>query len=344
MTTLYWNPGLNNAYWDDATIKNWATTYNGAPSVQTPTSNDDCIFTAYNVFNCRMLSIGDCNNLYFDNSTNGGYGDYTGQFSKASQSIRIYGNLSLSSGMTVRNIDDFYFYFAATSGTKTITTRGVNVYSVLFGGNGGTFQLQDDLTCSRLVMNNAGSTLDIGNHTVSFTGYGTGVTMLYSSGAFTANTGTYKIIVSGNGNATFAGGGKTYNNIWWARGTSTGSNIITGSNTFNDFKDDGSVAHSLLFTKSTTTTVATWNVNGTGGGGSVRTILDTVDGAGTFTLHGTGTTLSCDWLDIRRSTVDASPKWYAGANSLNTASNTNWIFTAPPVLNNNAGIMNFFNN
>lgn len=40
---------------------------------------------------------------------------------------------------------------------------------------------------------------------------------------------------------------------------------ISGSNTFADFKDDGSVAHSILFTAGTTQTVTTFTVNGTAG-------------------------------------------------------------------------------
>jgi hypothetical protein len=41
---------------------------------------------------------------------------------------------------------------------------------------------------------------------------------------------------------------------------------------------------------------------------------------------------SVDYFTIQDSKVDTSPKWYAGANSVNVSNNTNWIFTAPPAL------------
>lgn len=176
-------------------------------------------------------------------------------------------------------------------------------------------------------LTNYATTENFGNSQWNVSGSGSAWTM-GSNHTIVASTSLIKFTNTSNTAITFAGAGKTYYNIWFSRGASTAANTITGANTFNDFKDDGTAAHSLLFTKSTTNNITTWHVSGAGGG--IRTILDTADSAGTFTLHGNGTTLSADWLDIRRSTVDASPVWYAGANSLNTISNTNWIFTAPP--------------
>jgi hypothetical protein len=216
---------------------------------------------------------------------------------------------------------------------------------------GGTLKLIDDLITTVGIISVNGGTLDANdqNVTTPYVNYlTTGFGVLYlGNGTWTINGAsatswrlgvttvnaegsTIKFTNTTNTAVTFTGGTQTYNNIWFSRGASTASNTITGSNTFNDIKDDGTAAHSLLFTKSTTQIITTFDVSGAGGGGSVRIILDTADGAGTFTLHGTGTTISCDWLDIRRSTVDASPDWYAGSNSLNTASNTNWIFEDAP--------------
>lgn len=55
--------------------------------------------------------------------------------------------------------------------------------------------------------------------------------------------------------------------------------------------------------------------------------IDTVDGAGTFTLTSSNQQAT-DYMNVIRSTVDASPKWYAGANSTDGTGNTNWLFSA----------------
>ena len=259
----------------------------------------------------------------------------------------IYGSFTSISGLTHTVVGIFIFsgrssYFL----TNNSVVFGNSIQVIAYGG---TLALVDNLTMGSgrsitttngifsavngatnsvistpTLVINSGSTFTAGSATHLITGTGS---VLTTTGTITASTGTIKFNNTSNSAITFAGGGKTYNNIYFSRGASTGSITISGSNTFNDFKDDGTAAHSLLFTKSTTNHIATWNVNGAGGG--VRTILDTADGAGTFTLNGTGTILSCDWLDIRRSAVDTSPVWYAGANSLDTASNTYWIFTVP---------------
>ena len=369
MPNRFWNPSAD-ANWADANV--WATTFNGDPTgVATPTQNDDCFFTATNSHKCTIGATANCNNLYFDNADNGGKGDYVGTLA-GSSFLNVYRNLVMSSGMSVSFSG--YLYFKATSGSYNIDTKGISLACVVFEigvtTQNAAYTLQSNLvltnsqsaitlssgsfitngktlTIPALNCNNAYTkSLDISNSNIeiNYAGFMINALDIDATTTFTSTNSTIKFTDTTNGNITFAGGGKTYNNIYFSRGASTGSITITGANTFNDFKDDGTAAHSLLFTKSTTNNVATWNVNGAGGGGSVRTILDTADGAGTFTLHGTGTSLSCDWLDIRRSTVDASPGWYAGANSLNTASNTNWIFTAPPVASTAIKDKNYISN
>lgn len=113
-----------------------------------------------------------------------------------------------------------------------------------------------------------------------------------------ANTSTIKFTNVSASDVTFAGGGKTYNNVWFARGASTGSITISGSNTFADFKDTGTVAHSLLYTAGTTQTVATFTVNGTAG--NLITINSTTTATHALVKSGGGT-ISCDYLNIQHS-------------------------------------------
>lgn len=58
----------------------------------------------------------------------------------------IYGNLTISTGMTLTSSTSD-MTFGATSGTKTITTNGKTIdFPLTFNGVGGTWQLQDALT------------------------------------------------------------------------------------------------------------------------------------------------------------------------------------------------------
>ena len=85
-------------------------------------------------------------------------------------------------------------------------------------------------------------------------------------GTVSASTGTIKITDAANGDVTFAAGtSKAYNNIWFDRGASTGTNTITATTalTLAEFKDTGTAAHSIVFTASITTTASTWTLAGT---------------------------------------------------------------------------------
>ncbi len=46
---------------------------------------------------------------------------------------------------------------------------------------------------------------------------------------------------------------------------------------------------------------------------------------------------SVSYLSIQDSTVDASPKWYAGATSTNVSGNTNWLFVTAPSAGSGSG-------
>ena len=61
------------------------------------------------------------------------------------------------------------------------------------------------------------------------------------------------------------GAGKTFYNLWFDRGNSTGNITIDGSNTFNEIKDTGTAAHTIKFTAGTTQTINNLNINGSTG-------------------------------------------------------------------------------
>jgi hypothetical protein len=142
------------------------------------------------------LTAGSYRNLDFTDGTNPtGYGGaLTG-----STSISIYGDLKASTNMTV-GAGSGTFTFAATSGTKTITTAAV-VFDkpFTFNGVGGSWQLQDALTsgASRTCTLSAG-TLDLNNFTLT-----TGLFSSNNSNTRTLAFGTGKIVLTATSGTIF---------------------------------------------------------------------------------------------------------------------------------------------
>jgi len=121
---------------------------------------------------------------------------YTG--SHNATSYTMYGSLTLGTGMTVTAGSTTTF--AATSGTKTITTNAVVIdKSLTFNGVGGTWQLQDALTSG------ATRTTTLTNGTLNLNGY-TLTTGLFSSNNSNTRTlafGTSKIVLNGTSGTIF---------------------------------------------------------------------------------------------------------------------------------------------
>ncbi len=262
-----------------------------------------------------------------------------------SASPSIYGSVTMISGMTVSGTGIFTMAgrgsFTWTSGGQNIT----NAFAVsMFGG---TLTVQDSFLAASLTLNNGifdanNTNLTIGqffsnnSNTRTITmGSGTwtltGATPTWNIATttnltFNANTSTIKITDTANGAPTFSGGGLTYYNLWYSRGTNTSTNTITGANTFNDIKDDGTAAHQITFPASTTTTVTTFTVSGAD---SAHLISLRSSTSGTqFTLSDTTGTNSQSNLDIKDSNATGGATWNAGNNSINTSNNTGWNFNA----------------
>ncbi len=87
-------------------------------------------------------------------------------------------------------------------------------------------------------------------------------------------------------------------------------------------------AKAVKFTSSTTNTVGAF----TRDAGTNVITLDTVSGAGTFTLakSGGGTVGGLDYLSVTRSTATPGSTWYAGTHSTDGGANSGWIFGGAP--------------
>jgi len=148
------------------------------------------------------ITTGAVRNLDFTDGTNPT--GYSGAMANASPTI--YGNFLASTGMT-KTAGSGTFTFAATSGTKTITTAAVvfdNLFT--FDGVGGTWQLQDALTsgATRTVTLTNG-TLDLNNYTLT-------------TGLFSSTTTNTRVLAFGTGKIVLTGSNVTV----WTNATGTG--------------------------------------------------------------------------------------------------------------------------
>ena len=137
--------------------------------------------------------------------------------SLANTAKTLYGNLTISTGMTV-TAGANATTFAATSGTQQITTNSKTLdFPITQNGVGGTVQLQDNLTmgATRTYTLTSG-TLDLssGNRTLS-------------TGLFASTNSNTRVIAFGTGNVTTTGSGTV-----WTTASTTGFSY-TGTPTIN---------------------------------------------------------------------------------------------------------------
>ena len=258
---------------------------------------------------------------------------------------QIYGSMNLTATNTL-TMNSSGVVFAGRS-SYTLTSNGKNFRPLTLTAPGGTLTLQDTYTSTLagIIVNNG--TFNAGNQNITILTFdsnnsntrtitmGSGTWTLTSTGTvwnvatttgltLNSNTSTIKLTNNSASSVTFAGGG-TYNNIWFSRSSGTGAIVITGTNTFTEYKDDGTAAHTVTF-PNVTTTVTRFICRGSSGN---LITLQRTGGAGTWTLSCSAGPIICDWLSISNSTVTGGAVFFAGANTTNGGGNTNWKFYGP---------------
>lgn len=335
--TRYW---VSNAgSWSGS---HWATTTGGSPGASVPLCHDSVIFDASS-FNTggqtvTMDTRRACANMTWTGVTNS-------PTANATLNVSIFGNVVLASvTLTGTGLN-----FTGRS-TQTFTQASATIQVPLnFIAVNGSYTLQDALvssanmeheaglldfnnknvTCQSFVLINAVSAspaqVNLGSGTLTLTGlFSSSFPWLYFSGTVVAGTSTIKMTDSTSSNKTFAGGGNTYYNVWLS-GTGSGDFIITGNNTFNNFRIDPALA--VQFTSGSSTTVSSFTATGTAG--NEITIGSTSAATHSLVKVGGGN-IFCDYLILSYSTATPSNTWYAGAHSTDNGNNSGWIFNAPP--------------
>lgn len=338
-------------------------TYTGTPTINV--SNNSATATAISLTSgftqSNALNINYTTGTYTLTDTSAQYGNvnFTGFAGTVSNTARtVFGNWTIpASGITWGGGTQITT-FARTSGTQTITTNGTTIlFPITINGVGGTTQLADDLTLATtraLTLTNG--TFDANNKNVTIGSFvstntnvrtlnmGSGTWGLVNSGTvwncatttnFTLNPSTSTIVLSNTTTTarTFAGGGLTYNNLVIGGTTGISTLTFTGSNTFNTISSTKTVAHTILFTASTTTTVTNFTVSGTSG--NVVTIGSVTAASHTLAKAGGGT-ITVDYASISRSTATPTLTWLA-TNSTDGGNNSGWYFGAFPSPSTNSG-------
>lgn len=343
--TVYWNlAGAQN--WNAI---GWSLTSGGTPSAANfPLAQDTAIFdNTGSVTGTITLST------FWNIGTVNMSARTSAMTLAVSGSFSIYGDWTNGSGTTLSITGTITF---ANRSSQTITSNGKTfTQNIIVDSGTGTVSLVDDLTTSATLTLTSG-TFDSNNRNVNtglFASSNSNTrTLLMGSGTWTiSGTGTVwntatitsftltpssSTIVLSNTSATartFAGGGKTYNNLVIGGATGTSTLTFTGSNTFNTISSTKTVAHTILFTAGTTTTVSNFTVSGTSG--NVVTIGSVTAASHTLTKTGGGT-ITVDYASISRSTATPSTTWYA-TNSTNGGNNSGWTFGAPPSPSTNSG-------
>jgi len=348
--------------WDTTTLTNFTTT---------GTQTINCTSTAGTVAQSRTISGGSTgateSNVFSFNITAGidiivttsahsfknlNFTGFSGTLNNTTRTI--YGDLTLSSTMTCATGSNAST-FAATSGTKLITTNGITTdFPFTFNGAGGTWQLVGNLTMATVTntftittgtFNTNGYNVTIGlfssaNSNTRALNLGSGTWNILGSGAtawnlgtttgMTLTPGTATIDMSSASAKTFVGGGLTYPIL---NQGGAGTLTITGSNTFNTIKNTTQPA-TVSFTAATTTTVTNFMLSGTSGNlitiGSVTAASHTISvPVGTVTVN---------FCTISRSTATGGATFRAPTSNgcVDGLNNSGWVFTA---LGNPVGTM-----
>lgn len=259
----------------------------------------------------------------------------------------IFGNLTLSSGMTVGPTTGTLI-FAATSGTNTITSNGRTMdLSVTFNGVGGTWQLQDALTlgATRVTTLTSG-TLDLNGNTLttgtlsssnsnirvltmtdaSVVVLGNSWFMSISTNA-TVNASGSTVSMNSASSKTFNGGGLTFGIL--VQG-GAGRLTIASSNTFEDISNTVQPA-TVRLTAGTTQTVGAFSLSGTSGN---LITLDTTVAGTRATLSDASGTVSVSFVSIKDINATGGATWDAltANGNVDAGNNLGWNFGVVPVI------------
>jgi hypothetical protein len=324
MANRYWVGGSGT--WNSSSTTNWSTSSGGSGGASVPTSSDDVIINSASGTGTITVYL-----TVFAKSIN--FTGYTGTF-KASGDIYIYGNITLSSGMTFQNSTGTIWIY----NDSIITSNGKSFFGIWIEGPGITVTLADALiadtvsliqgtftTANFSVTTNHfyslftnTKTLNLGSSTWSVWDW------YISDSTVTLNAGTSTINLSYvDSPKYFTGGGKTYYNLVFDAGGAAGYwiQLVEDSNTFNTISNT-SQPITIEFQAGTTQTVTNFNLNGTVG--DLVIIRSDTIGSQAFLSKSSGV-VNSQYLSIQDINATGGATWNA-KYSTDGGNNTGWKF------------------
>lgn len=322
----------------------WSTAARWTSRVPLP--QDDVVVGAgaTNTIGMNMPRVG--RNIDFSNKG-------SGNVSYGQTPNTIFGNIALQLSGSVSGTNALTL---AGRGAHTITSNGKSFpQPVTMAAFSGSYTLQDNF--SGVVFTSTNGTINLQSFTMSLTSQfainsGGTVSGSASSTVEIANTsgnswnctsilatvsnfyGLIKLTGNVAGSITFAGSGKTYpGNLWWSSTNSTGTMVITGANTFADFKIDGTTARTVTLPASTTTTVSTFTKSNDTAG-QLTSLISSSGGTPATLAKASGTTI-LNYMSIKDITATGG-NWYA-CYSTDGLGNTGWNIYAGACPAGNAG-------
>jgi hypothetical protein len=220
-------------------------------------------------------------------------------------------------------------HFATTTGgtaTVAAVTAADTVTVDSLSGNA-ALTLGVNMSCSSFTMNNASASLNINAKTLTC-GLA-GVAFTWTAGTYTSTAGS-TILLNGS-NATFAGGGKTYDNVTWQGG---GNCTITGANTYTNLitqPNAGQTTSSLILQADQIIT-GTWTSGGRDSGTTTCGMLFVCPAVFNGSLVQrtiTAAAVSLNNIDFHHINAAGAAIPFTGTNIGDASNNSNITFSTP---------------
>lgn len=336
--TVYWNL-VAGGTWNASTA--WATTSGGTPaSANYPLPQDTAIIENTGLNSGASISFTNNPSL---GTVNTSTRTLPMTFGISTNNLVIYGNLNLSSAVTVTATTGS-LTFSGYNKTQTITSATVSFANAFTVNNPTvTVTLADNLTTtSATAFSVLSGTLNLSGKTLTsslFSSTGAlvrnitfgGGTIVTSGATFTASgsnfttTGTGTISMTSASSKTFAGGGYSYPTL---NQGGAGALVITGANTFADITNTVQPA-TITFPASTMTTVTAFSVSGTAG--NLITLNSSTAGTQAILTKPSGT-VSVSYTSIKDLVGGGGAEWnsYLTNGNVDAGNNTGWNFVMVP--------------
>lgn len=332
--TRYWVGGTGT--WDASSTTHWASSSGGSSGASAPTSADVVVFDSSSGCSGATITLSGtaaAASMASPASASCTGATFTGQF-------YAYGNVTLDTSNTWTG------FSIQTQAGLSFDCANTTINNLLMGVNA-TVTFTNSCSMASMTMNNASlvvtfngsnyvfnissyfsisaaTSVDFRGTTFNIAGTGTAFQDTSTVNWVSDTTSYINFTDTSSSSVTFAGNGATYGNLRFNRGASTGTNIITGSNTFRTLQDnDGLGTHTLQFDASSTTTVTTWSVSGASG--KVLSLRSSSAGTKANLSDSSGTN-ACDYCDIKDSGAAGGATWNALTGSTNSGNNSGWNF------------------